>query len=143
MVRLIPTFALAAVLVASPGTSAQDEKKEKAAAPAGVWTRTADGIEVKIDFTAGKGTFKASITKGDVGCYATCKYEVKDGKVSGEVTKVEARGDFPNPPGEGFEFGFKWAAKGDAAELSDLTGNFADAARPLIEGEYTRAKDKK
>lgn len=142
MARLLPPFALAVVLVVSAGSAGQDAKDEKAG-PSGVWTREVDGVVVRIDFTPGKGTLKASITKGDDACLATCKYEIKDGVVKGAVTKVEERGNFPEAPPVGFEFGFKWAPKADAAELSDLTGGFAENAKPLIEGEYTRVKAKK
>ena len=142
MVRLIPTFAFAAVLVAPAGTTAQ-ESKDKKAGPTGTWVRAVDGCDLKVDFTGGKGTFKASISKGVDGCYTVCKYEIKDGVVKAEVTKVEEKGSFPNPPPVGFEFSFKWAVKGDTAELSDLTGNFAEPAKALIRGEYTRVKDKK
>lgn len=143
MLRLLPPFAFAVALVASAGPAPADDKAEKKnAAPAGVWVREAGGMEVKLDFSGGKGSLKASMSKGDDGVTATCRYEVKDGVLKGEVTGVEERGSFPNKPAVGFTFGFKWAAKGDTAELSDLTGDFADGARPLIEGEYTRAKGK-
>lgn len=142
MVRLLPPFAFAVVLVASGGTLAQDATKEKKAGPSGVWVREAGGVEVKLDFTAGKGSLKASMSKGDDGVTATCMYEIKDGVLKGEVTGVEEKGTFPNKPPVGFTFGFKWAAKGGTAELSDLTGDFADNAKPLIEGEYARVKGK-
>jgi hypothetical protein len=142
MPRPLPPFALAVVLVAAAGSAGQDAK-EKKAGPSGVWTRDVGGVVVKIDFTPGKGTLRASVAKGDDGCFATCKYEFKDGVVKGEVTKVEEKGNFPNPPPVGFGFGFKWAATGDTAELSDVTGDFAADARPILEGEYTRVKGAK
>ena len=145
MVRLVPSFAFAVVLVVAAGSTGQETKDEKRAGPTGVWVRETDGIVLKLDFTGGKGALKASVTKGDDGCSTTCKYEFKDGVVKAEVTAVEVKGNFPNPPPVGFEFGFKWAPKADTAELSGLTGDFAEAAKSIIEGEYTRvkAKDKK
>ncbi len=144
MIRLVPTFAFAALLVASAGPAAGDEKKDKkATGPAGVWVREAGGIDLKLDFTGGKGSLKASMFKGDDGINTTCKYEIKDGVVKAEVTAVEEKGNFPNKPPVGFAFGFKWAAKGDTAVLSDLTGDVAEDAKPIIEGEWTRAKGSK
>ncbi len=146
MARLVPTFAFAVVLVASAGSVGQEGKgKDKKAGPTGVWVREASGFDLKIDFTGGKGTFKASMSNGNAGCFTTCKYEFKDGVVKAEITAVEEKGSFPSPPSVGFEFSFKWAPKDDTAELSDLTGDFAENAKPIIEGEYTRvkAKDKK
>jgi hypothetical protein len=142
MFRLFPTFAFAAVLVATGGSAAQDAKTEKKAGPSGKWVREAGGLELKIDFTGGKGSFKASMFKGDDGVFTTCTYAFKDGVVKAEVATVEEKGNFPNRPPVGFAFGFKWAAKGDAAELSDLTGDFADGAKGVIEGEWTRVKAK-
>lgn len=144
MFRLLATFAFAAVLVAVGGSPAQDAKTDKkATGPGGVWTRESGGIDLKLDFTGGKGSLTASMFKGDDGVVTTCKYEIKDGVLKGEVTAVEVKGTFPEPPPVGFTFGFKWAPKGDAAELSDLTGDFAENAKPLIEGEWKRAKAKK
>lgn len=148
MGRLIPTFAFAVVLVASAGSVGQEGKgkgKDKKAGPTGVWVREAGGIEVKFDFTGGKSPFKASVFKGDDGINLTCKYEIKGGVVKAEITVVEEKGNFPNPPPVGFEFSFKWAPKDDTAELSDLAADNIDNVKPIVEGEYNRVqgKDKK
>ncbi len=143
MGRLVPTFAFAVVLVASAGSVGQEGKgKDKKAGPTGVWVREAGGIEVKFDFTAGKSPFKTSVFKGDDGITVTCKYEIKDGVVKAEITAVEEKGSFPNPPAVGFEFSFKWAPKDDTAELSDLTAEGVENVKPIIEGEYNRVKGK-
>jgi hypothetical protein len=143
MLRLLPAFAFAAALVAAGGSAAQDTKKDKTAAgPAGVWTREAGGFELQFDFTA-KDTLKIGVAKGDEGVTVTCKTTVKGGAVKAEIIKVVKKGEFPNPPPVGFEFGFKWAATGDAAELSDLTGENIDNVRPIFEGEYKKAAGKK
>jgi hypothetical protein len=141
MVRLIPTFAFAIVLVVAAGSVAQDGKDKKAG-PTGVWTREAGGIDLKFDFTGGKSPFKASVFKGDDGFTATCKYEIKDGVVKAHITAVEDKGNFPNPPPIGSEFSFKWTPKDNTAELSDLMGDNTEGVKPLVEGEYTRVKGK-
>lgn len=144
MMRLIPTFAFAAALVASAGSPAQDAKPDKRAAPlSGVWTRESGGLDLKFDFTGGKAAFKVYVFSNADGVVATCKYEVKDGVVKAEVTEVEEKGSFPNKPPVGFGYSFKWQPKGDTAELSDLTGDNIDAVRPAVEGEWRRAKGKK
>jgi hypothetical protein len=144
MFRLIPTFALAAVLVAAAGSPGQDAKTDKKAdGPTGVWTREAGGLELKLDFTdAKKGGLKVTLMSGDNGVVVGCKLEVKDGVVRGEVKDVEEKGNFPNKPPVGFEFKFKWKATGDTAELSDLRGENIDNLKPVVEGEYQRAKGK-
>jgi hypothetical protein len=140
MLRLVPPFAFAVVLVASAGSAAQEGKKDKTTGPTGVWAREAGGLDLKFDFTGGRSPFKVSVFKGDDGITATCKYEVKDGVVKAEITAVAEKGSFPNPPPVGFAFSFKWAAKGDTAELSDLTGDDIDNIKPVVEGEYQRVK---
>ncbi|HEX4612043.1 MAG TPA: hypothetical protein VH092_27855 [Urbifossiella sp.] len=142
MARLIPTFAFAAVLVVSAGSAGQEEKKDtKGTGPTGVWTREAGGLDLKFDF-GGKGSFKLVAFAGVNGIVATCKYAVKDGVVKAEVTDVDEKGSFPSKPPVGFEFSFKWVAKGDTAELSDLKGDNIDNVKPVVEGEYQRAKEK-
>lgn len=142
MLRVLPTFAFTVVLVASAGSAAQDTKKEKKGALSGVWTREAGGFDLKFDFS-GKDSFKLTVYKGTDGIVATCKATVKDGVVKAEITKVDEAGNFPMKPPVGLAFGFKWAAKGDTAELSDLTGDNLDNAKPLVEGEYKKAAEKK
>jgi hypothetical protein len=144
MVRLLPPFAFAVALVASAGPAAGDDKADKKSALSGVWTREAGGLDLKFDFTdAKKGTFKLTAVGGENGVVLTCKYAVKSGAVKAAVTAVDEKGTFPNKPPVGFEFAFKWAAKGDTAELSELTGENIDNVKPVVEGEYKRAKGKK
>jgi hypothetical protein len=143
MFRLLPTFAVAVVLVAAGGSPAQDGK-EKKAGPSGVWTREAGGLELKFDFAdAKKGTFKAHVSSNADGVVATCKYEVRDGVVKAEVTAVEEKGNFPSRPPVGYEFSFKWEPKGDTAELSGLKGDNIDNIKPAVEGTWTRVKASK
>ena len=142
MVRLLPPFAFAVALVLSAGAAAQDGAKEKkAAGPAGVWTREAGGLDLKFDFTK-PGTLVIGVFKGTDGAVVTSEYTVKGGVVKAKVTKSEEKGSFPGAPPVGMTFGFKWTAKGDTAELSDLTGEEVDQVRPIVEGEYKKAKGK-
>lgn len=141
MARMVPSFAFAVVLVASAGSAGQEKTDKKAAGPTGVWAREAGGLDMKFDFTA-KESFKFIAVTGDNGIVATCKYKVKDGVVSAEVTAVDEKGSFPNKPPVGFEFSFKWLAKADTAELSDLTGDGVDNVKSVVEGEYQRVKGK-
>lgn len=140
MFRLL-AGAVAVALLAS-GTALTDDKKEKPAL-SGVWTREANGLDLKFDFT-GKDTFKASAFAEANGVIATCKYTAeKGGVVKAKITKVETKGDFKAGPKEGLEFSFKWTVKGDTATLDDLKGEDLDQAKPVLEGEYDRKKDKK
>lgn len=140
MLRLLTTFAFAVLGFASAGgAAAQDTKKDKKGALYGVWTRETGGIEIKLDFST-KDVLKASLSKGTDGMVATCKITTKDGVVKAEVTKVEEKGEFPMKPPVGFEFGFKWAAKGKTAELSDLTGDNPDSVKQIVQGEYKNTK---
>jgi len=144
MFRPLTAFALATVLVAAGGSTAQEAKDKKATDPAGVWTREAGGLELKLDFTdAKKGSLKVTLMSGDNGVVVGCKLEVKDGVVRGEVKDVEEKGNFPSKPPVGFGFKFKWKASGDAAELTDLMAENVDNLKPLVEGEYKRVKGKK
>ena len=57
-----------------------------------------------------------------------------------KITEVEEKGNFPNKPKVGIEFSFKWKAKGDTAELSDLKGDDVEDAKSIVEGEYKKKK---
>lgn len=138
MLRLLTTFAFAVLGFASAGgAAAQDTKKDKKGALYGVWTRETGGLDLKLDFNT-KDAMKFSVFKGTDSVVVTCKTTVTNGVVKAEVTKVEEAGEFPMKPAVGFAFGFKWAATGTTAELSDLTGDNLDAVRPVVEGEYKK-----
>src|SRR3954464_5625132 len=100
MLRLfavVPVLALTAV----GGPAAADDKDKVTLS--GTWTREANGLDLKFDFS--KETFKLSAFGGDNGVTITCKYTVeKDGTVKATVTKVEEKGNFPSKPPEGLEF---------------------------------------
>ena len=132
------------LVVLSGGTSPADDKKdEKDTALSGTWLREANGIDLKLEFGE-KNTFKLSAFGGDNGVIVTCKYTIgKDGEVRAEITKVEEKGNFPAKPPVGLEFSFKWKVKGDTGTLDDLKGQMFEDAKPVVEGEYDRKKDKK
>ena len=127
-------------LTAAP---AQDKKDDKGKALSGVWTREANGLDLKFEY-AGKDTLKVSVFGGENGVIATCKYTAdKDGAVKAKITAVEEKGTFAAKPEVGQEFSFRWKVKGDTATLDDLKGEKLEEAKPVLEGEYDRKKDKK
>jgi hypothetical protein len=142
---------VAALAVALTGVAAaQDKKVDDKAALSGTWEREANGLDLKYEFV-GKDTLKISVFGGENGAIVTGKYTVdKDGVVKIKVTDVEEKGNFPSKPPKGAEFTFKWKVKGDTATVDEFTGlgteevkALAEAAKPLVEGEYARKKDKK
>jgi hypothetical protein len=150
MFRML-TGAAVLVLVVLSGASADDKKADDKDKPAlsGTWTRESGGLDMKYEFVS-KDMLKISVFGGENGAIVTAKYTVdKDGVVKIKVTEVEEKGNFPGKPPKGVEFSFKWKVKGDTATLDDFMGigddakKIAEAAAPLIEGEYVRKKDKK
>ncbi|MDB5312474.1 MAG: hypothetical protein JWO38_6676 [Gemmataceae bacterium] len=141
MVRPL-AFVVAAFLFA--GTAPAEDKKDKdKPALSGTWTREANGLDLKFEFV-GKETVKIFAFHDDNGVIATCKYTAdKDGLVKAKITDVEVKGEFKNKPAKGAEFSFKWAVKGDTATLDDLKGDDLEHAKPVLEGEYAKKKDKK
>ncbi|MBX9579950.1 MAG: hypothetical protein K2X87_06540 [Gemmataceae bacterium] len=141
MVRLFAgsLFAAAAVALSAPADDKKDEKKDKPAL-SGTWTREAGGLDLKFEFAKDKEEVKVTALAGDNGAVVTCKYAVKDGRVTLTVKEVEEKGEFPQKPPVGFEMKFKWTVKGDTATLDDLEG--LDDAKPVLEGEYQKKKAK-
>ena len=118
-------------------TSIAEDKKDNPAPT--IWERETNGVN--LTFEIGKDTLKGTVLAGDNGFVATCKIEIgKDGIVKAKVTDVEEKGNFPNKPKVGLEFSFKWKVKDDTAELSDLTGDGVEDAKPIVEGEYKKRK---
>ena len=127
-------FALA--LLVAPAAADDKETKDK---PSGTWVREASGVDLKLEFT--KDTLKGHVLAGENGFVATGKITVeKDGRIKVKITEVEEKGNFPNKPKVGIEFSFKWKAKGDTAELSDLKGDDVEDAKSIVEGEYKKKK---
>jgi hypothetical protein len=130
---VVPVVAL--VLVCGP--AAADDKDKPALS--GIWTREANGLDLKFEFA--KETFKVSAFAGDNGVTVTCKYTVeKDGTVKAKITKVEEKGMFQAKPPEGLEFSFKWKVKDNTASLDGLKGDGLEEAKAVLEGEYQKKK---
>lgn len=128
-------FALAFLALSTPPTGAEDKKdKDKAT----VWTREVNGIDLKFEF--GKDTAKYHVASGENSCTITAKIKIEKDVVSSEVTDVETKGNFPNPPKKGEKVSFKWVVKGDTATLSDLKGDNVEDAKSVVEGEYKKKK---
>ena len=122
---------------------ADDKKETIDPSRAGTWAREANGIELQIAFGP-KNTLKLSVIAGDNGAIVSCKYTIgKEGEIKAEVIGVEEKGNFPSKPATGLEFSFKWKVKGDTGTLDDLKGPSLDEAKPIVEGEYDRKKEKK
>ncbi len=128
------------------GAAAADDKDTPALT--GTWTRESNGLDIKIEFV-NKDTLKVSAFGGENGAVVTCKYTAgKDGRVTIKITDVEEKGSFPSKPPKGVELSFTWKVKGDTATLDDFKGVgkegelLADAAKPVMEGEYARKKGK-
>jgi hypothetical protein len=113
-------------------TAAADDKKPKKEAPKHIatWEKEADGLTISFAFkTATEG--KCVVDAGGAGLVLTLKYELKDDKVSAEVTKVEEKGEFPAKVPVGYKM--KFTLKIDGADN-------ADEARAVVEGEYKKKK---
>jgi len=133
-------FAIACVALSFAGFTAAEDK-EKPAALTGIWTREANGLDLKVEF-AGKDVLKMTAMADENGVTVTSKYTVKDGVVKAKVTKVEVKGEFKSAPKEGLEFTFKWKVKGDTATLDDFEAEGLENAKPVVEGEYAKKKGK-
>ncbi len=115
--------------------------EDKPAALVGTWTREANGLDLKVEFS-GKDVVKISAIADGNGVTVTSKYAIKDGVVKATITKVDVKGDFNNAPKVGLEFTFKWKVKGDTGTMDDFEGTGLDHAKPVLEGEYAKQKKK-
>lgn len=143
MFRPLAGLCALTLLVLGSATVNGDEKKNEKAAPSGVWVREANGIDLKVEFV-GKDTVNISAFHDENGVTAVCKYTTdKDGRLKAKITEVKEKGEFKNKPAVGVEFSFTWKAKGDTATLDDLKGEELENAKPVLEGDYERKKEKK
>lgn len=125
-------FALAVLALCTNPTVADDKDKLT------TWVREKDGVTLK--FEMGKDTAKYTVSAGDNSATVTAKIKIEKDVVKSEVTEVEVKGEFPNPPKKGAKLSFKWVVKGDTATLSDLEGDDVENAKPIVEGEYKKQK---
>ena len=136
MFRLL-TAGLALALVALTGGSvAAEDKKDKDKAT--TWVREVG--EITLTFEIGKDTAKYTVAFGENAAIVTAKITRDKDVIKSEVTDVETKGNFPNPPKKGDKVSFKWVVKDDTAKLSDLEGDNADGAKDVVEGEYKKKK---
>ena len=135
------TRLLSVAAVALLGLVATADDKPKPADPKlkGTWVREADGLTVQFTFKS-KTELVADVKAGGSGVKLTCKYDVKDDKVSAEVTDTKEEGDFPAKPPKGYKFKFTIKVDGETAKISDYEADNADEARGVVEGEYKKKK---
>lgn len=130
MVRML---AGALALVLAVPAVADDKKDDKAET---TWVREVDGLDLK--FVVGKGTAKFVVFAGENGVTVTGKLTEEKGVTTFEITDIKEEGTFPQKPKKGEKFSFKWEVKGDKATISDLKGDIADEAKPVVAGEYKK-----
>jgi hypothetical protein len=137
MVRFCFGLFVAAVLGLAATADDKDDKKDQPIK--GNWVREAEGIEIGFNFKT-KDQLIVTASAGENGVTLTCKYEVKDGKVSVTVTEVKEKGEFPSKPPKGYEFKFKFKVEKEKATLSDYEAENGEAVKPVVEGEYKEKK---
>ena len=130
-------FGLLAAAVLGFAATADDKKEDQPIK--GNWTREAEGIEIGFHFKT-KDELIVTATAGENGVTLTCKYEVKDGKVSAKVTEAKEKGEFPAKPPVGYEFKFKFKVEKEKATLSNYEAENAEAVKAVVEGEYKSKK---
>lgn len=131
----------AAVVVLFGLTAAADDKPKKDTVPfKGTWVKESDGFVIAFTFKS-KTEGMCEVEAGGAKLILTTKYELTDGKVSAEVTKVEEKGEFPAkvPVGYKMKYTIK-KGEGDTIKISDYEADNADEARAVVEGEYKKKK---
>lgn len=128
---LVAVLALAAFGL---GPVVAEDKKDKDKPT--TWVREVG--EVALKFEIGKETAKYHVFSGDNGVILSAKLKWDKDTVTSEITDVEVKGNFPGAPKKGEKVTFKWVVKDNTATLSDLTGDGADGAKDLVEGEYKK-----
>ena len=135
MFRLL-TAGCALALVALTGGSVAAEEKDKDKATA--WVREVG--EITLTFEIGKDTAKYTVSFGGNGVTVNAKITRDKDVIKSEVTDVEVKGNFPNPPKKGDKLSFKWVVKDDKAKLSELDGDNVEGAKDVVEGEFAEKK---
>ena len=133
------TMSLLAITVAGFFGIVQAEDKKDEQPLKGSWVKEAEGIEIGFQFKT-KDELIVTAKHDSNGVTMTCKYSVKDGQVSAEVTEVKEMGDFPAKPPKGYKMKFKFKIEKDTAKLSDYEADNAEQVKPIIEGDYKSKK---
>lgn len=131
---------LSALALVAFGLVAVADDKDKKKEPTGSYTRTADQMELKMEFKKDK-VLVFHGTVGDAGFVMTSKYtKDADGIYHCEVTDFEKKGDFPVAKDKGYKFTFKLEVTEKAVVMTDLTGDdIAEEQKKVVEGEYAKA----
>jgi hypothetical protein len=117
----------------------KDEKKETLP-HLGQWSREVENFGLNFKFEKEKMT--VDVTVGENGITVICSYTIdKDGKVSGEVTEVKEKGNFPTKPEKGSKITFKIKVDDKKATISDFEVPDGEAAKAVVEGEYKKKVD--
>lgn len=117
------------------------DKKADPPAPTGNWDKK--DSELKIAFADGSAKFFLHGDKADKLIVVVCDYTVEKGLVKAKVTGFEGKEEIRKKLAEklpvGLAFGFKWTAKGDAAKVSDASGDkLPDIFKTHLEGDFEK-----
>lgn len=119
-----------------------EEKKEDKPVLSGIWTKDHDGAIISFDFNK-KDQVVVKVEASDKSVTVTCKCTVdKDGVVKATAEKIENKNEFPTEIKKGYEFKLKVKIDGKKATISDFVAENADAAKAVVEGEYTKKEAK-
>jgi len=131
--------AVAMVAVLALGMTALGEDKGAGKKPIGSWKHTAGDNTVSFHF--GPETVRTVVDAGGNTLEVEADYGVsKDGIVFGRIFKVTKKG-IDEGPAEGELFSFKVVIDKETMTVSDFkTLNENDAAKQLVQGEYTKEK---
>lgn len=119
-----------------------EEKKEDKPVLSGIWTKDIDGAIISFDFSK-KDKVVVMVEASDKSITMTCKSTVdKDGVVKATAEKIENKNEFPSEIKKGYEFKMKVKVDGKKATISNFEAENADAAKNIVEGEYTKKEAK-
>jgi hypothetical protein len=133
--RTLSVVALFAAGVLVAPAAAEDKE------PTGSFKKQAGDLDLKLVFKKDKQMdFEGKV--GDAGFVMKCKYTIKDGTLSCEVTDFEKKGDFPVTKDKGYKFSFKWEVKDGKGKMSELKGDdINEDQKQAVEGEYETVSD--
>src|SRR5262245_46416261 len=130
----------AAVIVAFAVPVLADEKID-AKKLKGSWLREVQGTKLLYKFKDDT-KMEAHLTPAgaDKPIVVSVDYTIKDGVLSGLITKVDNGGDQGGPQ-QGDKFSFKLEVGKETLIVSDLKGVEGEQVKQLVEGEYKKQTD--
>lgn len=129
-----------AMLLAVFAVSFAQAEDKAPALPTGIWTREAEGFNLRFTFKNKELTILAKTDEASV--TVKCKIEIdSEGVIKATVTEASSKGDFPEVPKVDSEMQFKFKVDGKKAKLSEFTGKDLEHAKPIVEGEYESKVD--